>query len=178
MCGGGNLELRRVSGGSVTGAVGHGGGSPFLALCQLTPSPDAFAQACPLPPASSRGHSGKHNPVQQSKALGFSCFSLHKRSAEPGNRRLQRGWSNLLRGAPEARAQGEPKTFIRQHTPKHPKVDPVFLTSITTLPLLPPQKKFLRVGGCKVGFPRKAFQDSFSNAKPLPTLPRLLRNNS
>lgn len=175
MCGGGNLELRRVSGGSVTGAVGHGGGSPFLALCQLTPSPDAFAQACPLPPASSRGHSGKHNPVQQSKAIGFSCFSLHKRSAEPGNRRLQRGWSDRLRGAPEARAQGEPKTFIHQHTPQNiPRLILSSSPELPPFPPLPPQKKFLRVGGCKVEFPRKAFQDSSFPT----TLPRLLRNNS
>lgn len=90
-------EPGRVSGGSVTGAVGHGGGPPFLTLCQLPPSPDVLAQTCPPlppnPPASSRGHSRKHSLAQQSKATGFSYFPLDKGSAEPGKRGLQRGWS-------------------------------------------------------------------------------------
>lgn len=34
----------------MTGAVEHGGGPPFLTLCQLPPSPDVLAQTCPLSP--------------------------------------------------------------------------------------------------------------------------------
>lgn len=53
---------RRVSGSPGTGAVGRGGGQPFLALRQLPPSPDVFAQTCPLPLASSRGAQWETQP--------------------------------------------------------------------------------------------------------------------
>lgn len=176
-------EPGRVSGGSVTGAVGHGGGPPFLTLCQLPPSPDVLAQTCPLsppnPPASSRGHSRKHSLAQQSKATGFSYFPLDKGSAEPGKRGLQRGWSEGQSG------RGNPSTptpYLHTHNlvpPRYPKFCPVFLTSIPTLPPPHPQKKFLRVGGPEVEFPRKSFQDSsLRNTKPLYSPPLLPQNNS
>lgn len=180
MCGGGDLELRSVSGGSVTGAVGHGGGSPFLARCQLTPSPDAFARARPLPPASSRGHSGKHNPVHQSKATGFSCFSLHKRSAEPGNRRLQRGGLISSEEPQKPGRRGNPKHSSINIPPPPPNTPRWILSSSPQLPPyphLPPTKEVSQRGRLQGRNSKKGISGPFfSNAKPLSTLPRLLRN--
>lgn len=63
--------------------------------------------------------------------------------------------------------------------PRYPKFCPVFLTSIPTLSPPHPQKKFLRVGGREVEFPRKSFQDSsLRNTKPLYSPPLLPQNNS
>lgn len=60
-------ELWRVSGGPGTGAVGRGGGPPFLALCQFPPSPDVFAQASPSPQQAQGGTVGNTTLFNRAK---------------------------------------------------------------------------------------------------------------
>lgn len=65
------------------------------------------------------------------------------------------------------------------HTPQNiPSFVPSFSLPFPPYPHPSPQKKFLRVGGCKVEFPRKSFQDSLRNTKPLHSPPLLPQNNS
>lgn len=122
----------------MTGACGAWWGSTFPCPLPAPPISRCLCPDLPPPPSGSRGHSGKESPAQQSKAIGFSYFSLDKGSTEPGKRAFRRGWSDF-RGL-RARTEREPRTSI-PHQNTHSQI-PQVLSSLphlyshpTTIPL-------------------------------------------
>lgn len=93
--GAGAQSIGGVSGGSVTGVAGHGGGLPFLALCRIPPSPDVLAQACPHPQQAQGGTVGNTTLLNRAKRQASPIFLWIKDPLSLENVD-SRGWSDRL----------------------------------------------------------------------------------